>query len=87
MKLFKSVTAYTFALALLVTPVMAAEPAAQTCCEKAVAAGKEDCAHPCCVAAHKDGKSCEKCNPNKQDQKLIKSPKEGEKKEQPAPKP
>ena len=35
---------------------------------KAKAEGKE-CKHKCCVAAHKEGKSCEKCNPNKEDQK------------------
>jgi hypothetical protein len=45
-----------------------------TCCEQAVAAGKE-CAHKCCVTAHKDGKSCEKCNPNKEDLKLKKAEK------------
>jgi len=30
--------------------------------DKAKAAGK-DCEHKCCVAAKKDGKVCEKCNP------------------------
>ena len=39
--------------------------AAESCCDKAKAAGK-DCAHPCCVAAKKDGKVCEKCNPPKE---------------------
>jgi hypothetical protein len=34
---------------------------AETCCEKAKAAGKE-CSHPCCVKAAKEGKVCEKCN-------------------------
>ena len=37
---------------------------AETCCEKAKAAGKE-CAHKCCVEATKAGKICEKCNPKK----------------------
>ncbi len=37
---------------------------AETCCEKAKAAGK-DCSHPCCVKAKADGKVCEKCNPPK----------------------
>jgi hypothetical protein len=37
---------------------------AETCCEKAKAAGKE-CSHPCCVKATKEGKVCEKCNPKK----------------------
>ncbi len=46
----------------------------QTCCEKAAAASKE-CTHKCCVTAHKDGKSCEKCNPNKEDLKLKKTDK------------
>ena len=31
------------------------------CCDKAAKKG-EKCAHPCCVAAEKDGKACEKCN-------------------------
>ena len=68
MKLIKTLSAITLALAVLAGPVMAAE---QTCCEKAAAEGKE-CTHKCCVAAHKDGKSCEKCNPNKEDLKLKK---------------
>ena len=37
---------------------------AETCCEKAKAAGKA-CEHKCCVKAVKDGKVCEKCNPPK----------------------
>ena len=41
---------------------------AETCCEKAKAAGKE-CDHKCCVAAKKEGKTCEKCNPPKKDEK------------------
>lgn len=38
---------------------------AETCCDKAKAAGK-DCAHPCCIKAKADGKVCEKCNPKKE---------------------
>ena len=41
---------------------------AETCCEKAKAAGKE-CTHKCCVKAAKDGKTCEKCNPKKEEGK------------------
>ena len=65
---------------LLAGPVGAADtpPKPQTCCEKAAAAGKE-CTHKCCVAAHKDGKSCEKCNPNKEDLKLSKDKKKADK--------
>ena len=37
---------------------------AETCCDKAKAAGK-DCAHPCCVKAKADGQVCKKCNPDK----------------------
>ncbi len=37
-----------------------------TCCQQAKAKDKE-CTHKCCVNAHKAGKSCEKCNPNKED--------------------
>jgi hypothetical protein len=69
MKLIKILTATVFALVLMAGPVLAA--AEQTCCEKAAAESKE-CTHKCCIAAHKDGKSCEKCNPNKEDLKLIK---------------
>lgn len=42
-----------------------------TCCEKAAAEGKE-CANKCCITAHRQGKSCEKCNPNKEDLALLK---------------
>jgi len=42
-----------------------------TCCQEA-AAKKAECTHKCCVAAHKAGKSCEKCNPNKEDLKKDK---------------
>lgn len=31
------------------------------CCDKAAKKG-EKCGHPCCVAAEKEGKACEKCN-------------------------
>jgi hypothetical protein len=34
---------------------------AESCCDKAKAAGKE-CEHPCCVKAKEAGKVCEKCN-------------------------
>jgi hypothetical protein len=43
----------------------------ETCCQKAAALGKE-CKDKCCIAAHKEGKSCVKCNPNKEDLKLKK---------------
>ena len=43
----------------------------QTCCEEAAAKGKE-CRHKCCVAAHKDGKSCTVCNSQEQDLKVKK---------------
>lgn len=39
---------------------------AESCCDKAKAAGK-DCSHPCCVKAKADGKVCEKCNPPKKE--------------------
>lgn len=42
-----------------------------TCCQKADAAGKE-CSNKCCVAAHRQGKSCDKCNPNKEDLAILK---------------
>ena len=43
----------------------------QTCCQEAAAKGKE-CRHKCCVAAHKDGKSCTVCNSQEQDLKAKK---------------
>ena len=43
-----------------------------TCCQEAAGKGK-DCRHKCCVAAHREGKSCTKCNPNQEDLKLKKS--------------
>jgi len=69
MKLIKTLVAALCVSALLALPAFAAE---KTCCEKASASGK-NCSHPCCVAAHKDGKSCEKCNPNKEDLKGAKT--------------
>ena len=48
-----------------------------TCCEEAAAKGK-DCRHKCCVAAHKDGKSCTACNSQQQDLKLKKTSKKAE---------
>ena len=72
MKLIKSLSAIACIVSLLAGSALAAEKSAEkkeaTCCEKAKAEGKE-CTHKCCVAAHKDGKSCEKCNPNKEDLK------------------
>ena len=68
MKVIKILCTVGCALALLASPALARE---KTCCEKAAADGKE-CTHKCCVAAHKDHKSCEKCNPNKEDLKLKK---------------
>jgi hypothetical protein len=63
MNITKLVTATAFALALLAGPVLA-----ESCCDKAKAAGKE-CAHKCCVEAAKDGKVCTKCNPDKAEKK------------------
>lgn len=40
------------------------EEAPKTCCELAKAENRA-CDHPCCVAAAKAGKVCEKCNPPK----------------------
>jgi hypothetical protein len=77
MKAIKTLSAVICALAILAGPAFAGEGKDKTCCEKAKAAGKE-CTHKCCVAAHKDGKSCEKCNKNKEDVK--KEDKKAEKK-------
>jgi hypothetical protein len=65
----KTLSAILCIAALLASNAFAAEKGAKTCCEKAKAEGKT-CTHKCCVAAHKANKSCEKCNPNKEDLKL-----------------
>ena len=75
MKLLKAVVLVAFACSLLGSPSFAADkPAKLTCCQEAKAKGIE-CKHKCCIAAHKAGKSCQKCNPNKED--LPKDPKKG----------
>ena len=51
--------------------VTLAEGKKLTCCEKAATERKE-CKNKCCLSAHKNGKSCEKCNPNKEDLKAMK---------------
>ncbi|MEY2598862.1 MAG: hypothetical protein RLZZ142_1121 [Verrucomicrobiota bacterium] len=59
MSITKLITSATLAFGLLASPVFA-----ESCCDKAKAAGK-DCAHACCVKAKADGKVCKKCNPDK----------------------
>ncbi|MBJ7393115.1 MAG: hypothetical protein JHC85_16225 [Chthoniobacterales bacterium] len=56
MNIIKLISAASFAFAVLSAPVMA-----ESCCDKAKAAGK-DCAHPCCVEAKAKGEVCKKCN-------------------------
>ena len=60
MKSIKSLVAIACAMAIL----GAVSARAETCCERAKAAGKT-CEHKCCVKAAADGKTCEKCNPPK----------------------
>ena len=69
MKLIKILVALLCVSVWLAVPAFAAD---KTCCERAKADGKE-CTHPCCVTAHKAGKSCEKCNPDRQDLKGAKT--------------
>jgi hypothetical protein len=64
MKAIKSLIAVACALAVMTAVAARAE----SCCDKAKAAGKE-CAHPCCKEAVKAGKTCEKCNPKKEEKK------------------
>ena len=59
MSITKLLSAATLAFAVLSSSVMA-----ESCCDKAKAAGK-DCAHACCVKSKADGKVCKKCNPDK----------------------
>jgi hypothetical protein len=56
MNIIKVVSAVCFAISLIPAPLMA-----ESCCDKAKAAGK-DCAHPCCVTAKAKGEICKKCN-------------------------
>ncbi len=65
MKSIKSFVAIACALAFISSVSIAR---AESCCEKAKAAGKE-CTHKCCQEAGKAGKTCEKCNPPKKDAK------------------
>jgi hypothetical protein len=60
MNITKLLTATAFAFAIFAAPALA-----ESCCDKAKAAGKE-CEHKCCVEAKKDSKVCEKCNPSKE---------------------
>jgi len=64
MKAIKSLVAVACALAVLSAVTVRAE----SCCDKAKAAGK-DCTHKCCKEAKDAGKTCEKCNPKKEDKK------------------
>lgn len=74
MRWIKLLCAAAFAASLFAGGLtLAAEQKAQkklTCCQKADAEGKE-CRNKCCVAAHRAGKSCEKCNPGKEDLAIL----------------
>ncbi|HOX58658.1 MAG TPA: hypothetical protein P5205_20615 [Candidatus Paceibacterota bacterium] len=80
MKLIKTLAVLGCAAVLLAGSASAADQPRKklTCCEQAAAAGKE-CRHKCCMAAHKEGRSCEKCNPNKEDLKSLKNAKKSDK--------
>ncbi len=78
MNFTKTLVALGCALTLLAGSAFAddkaAAPKTLTCCQEAAANGK-DCTHKCCVAAHKEKKSCERCNPGKEDLSLKKAEK------------
>ena len=65
MKAIKSLVIIACALAFIGSATMAS---AESCCDKAKAAGKT-CSHECCKKATKEGKTCEKCNPKKEEAK------------------
>jgi hypothetical protein len=77
MKWIKALTVFVLSVSLVTGAALAQatgdqKPAKKlTCCEKADADGKE-CRNKCCVAAHRGGKSCEKCNPGKEDLEILK---------------
>jgi hypothetical protein len=73
MKTIKTLIIAACAMAFLNSAALA-ETKKLTCCEKAIADSKE-CKNKCCLAAHKNGKSCEKCNPNEEDLKAMKKAK------------
>ena len=64
MKAIKSLVA----VVALIAFASASFAAAESCCDKAKAAGK-DCAHKCCVEAKGKGEICKKCNPDKEEKK------------------
>ena len=79
MNLIKTIGALVCIGAMLTGSAISAEKATAkkgTCCEDAKAEGKE-CSHKCCASAHRLSKSCERCNPNKED--LKKADKKAEK--------
>ena len=62
MKLTSILTIIVTSLALATSGIAADKKYKEGgCCAKAKAKG-EACAHPCCVAAEKEGKVCKKCN-------------------------
>jgi hypothetical protein len=63
MKAMKLLSVCAFAVALLASPVWAAEEK-KPCCEATVEAGLK-CDHPCCKKAAEKGKVCQKCHPKK----------------------
>jgi len=69
MKTIKTLIIAVCAMAFLTSATLAGGKKL-TCCEKAIAAGKE-CKKKCCLSAHKNGKSCEKCNPYQEDLKAM----------------
>ncbi len=74
MKSMRILFALVCACSMLTGSAIAADQKAapRTCCEQAAVKGKE-CRHKCCVAAHKESKSCTACNPQQQDLKLKKT--------------
>jgi hypothetical protein len=56
MNILKTISVVSFVFAVLSAPLLA-----ESCCDKAKAAGK-DCAHSCCVEAKGKGAVCKKCN-------------------------
>lgn len=78
MKSMRVLFAVICACSMLAGSLLAADQkaATRTCCEEAAAKGK-DCRHKCCVAAHKEDKSCKVCNPQEQDLKVMKNKKAG----------
>ena len=67
-EVMKSIKYLSLIVCAFALAIGTANVSAESCCDKAKKAGKE-CDHKCCVEAAKNKKTCEKCNPKKEEKK------------------